>query len=170
MKLTIASVAILSLAVFTAGCEQVADEDRLKQMIPNAVPTTPVSGQVLVDALPMKNLWVKLHSATPQPDGVEPKAQTDDEGNFKITTHIGGDGAPVGEYKITIEWLTYQQFGSSWVGPSKLDGTCGDPNTTEFTVTVGQEPVILPAFNVSARKDADTMEIKNNRRDEKRKP
>lgn len=146
-----------ALVVFAVGCRPMSDAERLDTLVPGAQPTTPVSGQILVDGEPMKDIWVKLHLEGATPETVQPAAQTDEEGKFKITTYIGGDGAPEGEYKITVEWLTWRQFGASWVGPNKLAGVCGDPKTTEFSVSVGSEPIELPAFDVEAKENADSI-------------
>lgn len=161
MRLNIDPAFILALSVGLAGCGGGAsNQERLDIMVPNAEKTIPVSGQVLVDGKPMKDLWVTLHPVDEKEDSLQPKAQTDTEGNFKITTYIGGDGAPEGDYKVTVEWLTYRQFGSSWVGPNKIDGPCGDMKTTEFAVTVGSEPVVIPTLDVKANPNAEKMKPK----------
>ena len=143
-------MALLALSAVLPGCGKVSDQERLTTLVPNAQATTPVSGQVLVDGEAVKDIWVTLHEENEQPESLQPKAQTDEEGKFKITTYIGGDGAPAGKYNITVEWLTFKQFGSQWVGPNKVGGPCGDAKTTEFKVEVGNEPIELPVFEVEA--------------------
>lgn len=138
-----------------SGCGRMSDQERLKVLVPNAQKTIPVTGKVLVDGEPVKDLWVTLHSENTSADSLQPKAQTDENGDFKITSYIGGDGAPQGNYKITVQWLKFQQFGSQWVGPDKLDGPNGDVKTTELTVAVADKPVTLPTFEVKAKADAD---------------
>lgn len=137
-----------------ASCSKMSDQDRLKLLVPSAQSTVPVQGQVLVDGNPVKDIWVTLHPVGKTGESLLPKAQTDDEGNFKITSYINGDGAPPGEYKITVEWLTFRQFGSQWVGPNKLDGPNGNEKTTEYSVTVEDEPITLPPFEEKASSDA----------------
>jgi 5-hydroxyisourate hydrolase-like protein (transthyretin family) len=147
----VAVVLLLSLS----GCGGMSDQDRLKILVPNAKKTTPVKGKVLVDGKPMKNLWVTLHPENETPDSLLPKAQTDANGHFAITTYIGGDGAPAGKYKITVEWLTYRQFGAQWVGPNKLEDKFGQVSTTPFEVTVGDKPITLPDFAVMAKPEGE---------------
>src|SRR5439155_21850510 len=100
-----------------------------------------------VDGAPVKDLWVTLHPADSSV-ALRPRGQTDKDGNFQITTYSGGDGAPEGEYAITIEWLTYIKRASDWGGPDKLKNQYNDPKTTPFHVTVEDEPVVLPPFEL----------------------
>ena len=139
---------LLVIALPNAGCNRgETNEERLRRLVPDALSTTEVNGRVTVDGSPVKNLWVTLHPI--KGDGtLLPKGQTDVDGNFQITTYIAGDGAPEGDYKITIEWLTYIKRDSDWGGPDKLKNLYNDPATTAFEVTVGDEPVELPTFEL----------------------
>ncbi len=141
-----------------AGCGSTAsDAERLNALLPDAQPTIPVSGQVLVDGTPMKDIWVKLHPEGGAKNAVQPKALTDADGHFQITTYVGGDGAPAGKYKLTLEWLTFQQIGNTWLGPNKLDGPGGAVKTTPYEVTVTDSPVVLPPYEVKAKPNADSL-------------
>jgi hypothetical protein len=116
-------------------------------MVPNAENTTKVTGKVTVDGAPVPDLWVTLH---PKDSSValRPRAQTDKNGDFQITTYNGGDGAPSGEYTITVEWLTYIKRASDWGGPDKLYNQYNDPKTTPFHITVDVDPIELPPFDL----------------------
>jgi hypothetical protein len=68
------------------------------------VPTHPVAGQVFFRNKPVAEAMVVFHplstnAAMPN----KPIAYTDSAGNFVLTTMKTGDGAPAGEYAITIE-------------------------------------------------------------------
>ena len=151
-------IQLVLLSACLIGCERAeTDEERLKRFVPNALSTTKVSGNVTVDGAPVKDLTVTLHpseatvrSRTPGDPNSQllPRAQTDAEGKFRITTYNGGDGAPKGEYNITIEWLTYIKRSSDWGGPDKLKNQYNDPKTTPFHVTVEDQPLVLPAFEL----------------------
>src|SRR6516165_2382039 len=82
------------------GCGGESEEERLNRLVPNALGTTEVYGRVTVDGKPVKDLWVKLHSADPK-IAMTPRGQTDAQGYFHIGTYSGSDGAPAGDYKIT---------------------------------------------------------------------
>lgn len=157
MKFTVLLAMLVGFCGGLAGCGGgLSDGDRLKVLVPNAKTTIPVSGKVLVDGKPVKDLWVKMTLKNPTRADLVPSAQTDGYGDFKITTYVDGDGAPAGDYKITIEWLHHRPD-DEWVGPSKLGGLCGNPKTTEYSVSVNDEPVVLPTFEVKARADADKL-------------
>jgi hypothetical protein len=64
----------------------------------------------------------------------------DKEGRFAISTYLSGDGAPAGEYAITLEWLTYKPFGNQWGGPDKLKGRYSKVADSDLRITVEQQP------------------------------
>lgn len=51
---------------------------------------------------------ITLHAATPLKDemgrDIFPHARVNDDGTFELTTYVPGDGAPAGEYRITVVW------------------------------------------------------------------
>src|SRR5262249_46370055 len=86
---------LLALSSLLAGCGGETDEERLLRLVPDARATTPVSGTVVVDGAPVKDLWVTLH---PKDSSFtfRPRGQTDGKGRFQIMTYSAGDGAPEG--------------------------------------------------------------------------
>jgi hypothetical protein len=140
-------LALVALCTTGFGCSGESEEDRLNRLVPNALDTTQVRGKVMVDGAPVKDLWVTLHPSDASLR-LRPRGQTDAKGNFQITTYTGGDGAPPGAYKITIEWLTYIKRDSDWGGPDKLKNQYNDPATSPFQVTVEDDPIELPVFEL----------------------
>src|SRR5262245_25735487 len=72
-------------------------------------PVYPASGQVFVGQHPAKLATVTLvpvkdAGAATGADQVRPTGKVDEQGNFKLTTFTDGDGAPEGEYKVTVVW------------------------------------------------------------------
>jgi hypothetical protein len=151
MRLPVCLV-LLAMVVTITGCGRgETDQQLLKRLVPNASATKPVTGIVTVDGVPVKDLWVTLHPTDPE-QKLRPRAQTDPQGRFQITTYVGGDGAPSGDYTITIEWLRFSRLGGAgWVGPDKLDNQYSDPKTTSLKVTVKDAPVELPAFQLTTK-------------------
>lgn len=142
---SIARLGLLALVV--AGCGE-SEAQRLKRIVPDAVGTTKVSGKVLVDGKPVKDLWVTFHPTDPSVKW-RPRAQTDANGNFAMTTYNAGDGAPKGDWNITIEWLTYIKRASDWGGPDKLKNQYNNPNDTPFKVSIKDDKSIqLPTFEL----------------------
>lgn len=142
------SAACLLLLLLILGCgnnQQKAIED---SVIGNRQEVYPVSGTVLVDGKPVENLTIQIY----RPDGVAmpTTAQTDSNGNFKLATYNPGDGAPKGEYILTVEWLRYRKATGTWVGPDKLKGRYSDPSRSTFKFEVVDKPVSGLKYELTA--------------------
>lgn len=160
---------LLTVSAGIIGCGE-TEEQRLDRMVPDAVDTVKVTGSVLVDGEPVKDLWVTL-IPNDEKVNLRPRGQTDEDGKFSLTTYTGGDGAPAGEYKVTIAWLTYIKRDSDWGGPDKLKNQYNDPKTTPFDLTVADEPIEIPTYElklkgVEGKPDpAGTAPVRRNRGD-----
>src|SRR5262245_59099450 len=64
----------------------------------------PVTGKVLVDGHPAEHALVVFHPVNAGPDALKPHAAVGPDGTFTLTTNTTGDGAPAGEYLVTVEW------------------------------------------------------------------
>jgi hypothetical protein len=65
----------------------------------------PTTGQVLVKGQPVPGMQVTfLHTANwgIEKDFLQPRGVTDKDGRFVLTTYTQDDGAPAGEYKVTL--------------------------------------------------------------------
>ncbi len=68
------------------------------------VPTYPVVGQVFYRGQPLAEAQVVFHCVDDSKQTANrPMAFTDSNGHFALTTMKPGDGAPPGEYAITVE-------------------------------------------------------------------
>ncbi|MFO0918504.1 MAG: hypothetical protein U0872_09340 [Planctomycetaceae bacterium] len=82
----------LALAICAAGCNQ------------NHRPKVyPVKGILLVGGKPAGGAHLAFH-AVDQPFVFRPVAITKPDGTFQLMTHATGDGAPAGNYVVTIFW------------------------------------------------------------------
>jgi hypothetical protein len=63
-----------------------------------------VRGRVLVDGVPAENVNVAFHPLNVAGRPYCPVGRTDDQGVFHLTTCRGPDGAPAGEYSVTLVW------------------------------------------------------------------
>lgn len=83
--------------------------------------TFPTSGQVLVNGQPAAGVEVGFHPLGDMGGKpFMPMAVTDEDGNYRMTTYIMDDGAPVGEYQIELTWPTYRKKLGN--GPDRLGG------------------------------------------------
>jgi hypothetical protein len=70
----------------------------------------PVRGKILYNGRPVANAQVTFHpvnDATPK--GVRPVGKVDKQGQFALTSFKDGDGAPAGEYRVTVVWYLARQ-------------------------------------------------------------
>jgi hypothetical protein len=64
-----------------------------------------VEGRLLVDDKPAAHAAVALHPiGTNAAAVIRPVAMTQADGSFRLTTHFQNDGAPAGEYTVTLFW------------------------------------------------------------------
>jgi hypothetical protein len=115
----------------------------------------PVTGKVLVDGAPAADCLVYLHRTfdDEHPRRVSPFCTTDETGAFSINSYSVGDGAPEGEYVVTLEWREKSgMFGQNHDGPDKFDGAYAKKDVNQgkpgFVVKVGKEPLAIPTFDI----------------------
>lgn len=136
------AVAVLSLLLLvTTGCGS-SNGDRLK--------VHPVAGQITLDGSPLPNALVVLHPKDKSnPLSMAARAQTDAQGNFKASTYDQGDGAPVGEYLVTVSFHQATETPDGIVpGPNLLAQQIAAPDTTDIVVTVAEGPNQLKPIEV----------------------
>src|SRR5262245_42998497 len=63
----------------------------------------PVEGKLSVSGTPAANARIAFHPLG-RPSNPLPVATTDADGAFRLTTFQAGDGAPEGEYAVTVIW------------------------------------------------------------------
>jgi hypothetical protein len=69
------------------------------------LPVNPVHGRLLVDGQPAAHAQVAFHPVgNDGPEAVHPFGQVDDRGEFTLSSYVRGDGAPEGDYKVTVAW------------------------------------------------------------------
>lgn len=99
----------------------------------------PVEGRVLYQNQPLAEAMVVFHPLTPPVERVpQPIGNTNAEGRFMMTTLKSGDGAPQGEYAITIELREPRQIGEEVVrdGPNLLPPKYASPRDTPLRYKV----------------------------------
>jgi hypothetical protein len=113
--------------------------------------TYPVTGKVLVDGKPAKGAMVSFHPKTQVGNkSYVPSAQADDNGEFSLATYMTGDGAPAGEYDVTVVWpVRFNPISTLWEG-DKLSGRYASREKSTLRVTVEKQPQQLPPFDLSS--------------------
>ena len=96
-------VRMLLVACMTAtvvGCGKSED--------PNARQTFPASGMVTYQGQPIPDASIRLHPVSPPEDGkpvYTPRGRADASGLYTLSTYSAGDGAPPGDYLVSVSWL-----------------------------------------------------------------
>ena len=118
----------------------------------------PVKGQVLLDGRPAENASVVLHpqGGSEQLERLRPHGRTDSEGCFQLTTYVAGDGAPAGEYKVTVTCPgpapemdpDHPDPEMAIMGPDRLNGRYRDAGVSPLRVTVVKGTNNLKPFDL----------------------
>jgi hypothetical protein len=115
----------------------------------------PVRGQLLVDGKPAAQATVTFHPVGGAASAVRPSAQTDDQGYFTLTTQARGDGAPEGDYDVTVTWFRAFTAPQQAEGEAKavnlLPPRYANPTTSKLKAAVTRGNNELPPLQVSAR-------------------
>ncbi len=124
----------LTLALLlAAGCSGKLEKER--------VAVYPVEGAVTFKGQPMPGAFIVFHPKTPQPNAPAPRAEISKDGALKVSTYDGGDGAPEGEYVVTIEWRKLVKQGPDLVaGPNVVPAKYGRPETSDIVRRVAAGP------------------------------
>lgn len=136
------SVLPLVTLILIAGCSS-----QIK-----APKTVPVSGTVTRQGKPLAGVVVTFH---PQfnigKTEFEPSGETNAEGKFTLSTANGGDGAPPGEYVVTMIKPRIEsdpnQSGIE-VEVDELKWKFNDIASSPWTVTVENDETVLEPFNI----------------------
>jgi len=129
----------VGLAVTFIGCGE--SEFRL--------PTHKVSGRVVRNGKGVANATVVFHANRTEQGFIKPRAITKPDGSFELTTYEATDGAPIGEYGVSIEqWLTDKPE----EGPrNRLPIALGNPSKSGLKATVAASENVLKPFELKTR-------------------
>jgi hypothetical protein len=127
---------------------------------PDRVEVSPVRGKVLFRGQPVPYAWVVFYpqGGSEEVQRMRPSGRAGPDGSFTLTSYDEGDGAPAGQYKVTVEWPSEDPNDPSNPddpetrvprGPDRFGGRYADPATTPLTATVKEgdndlEPLRLP--------------------------
>jgi len=137
---------VLAVAFGITGC----GSDRLA--------VHPVRGQVLIEGKPAENAYVVFHpqGGAEEVQKLRPYGRADADGYFNLTTFETGDGAPAGEYKVTVICPgpapgmdpNNSDPELATAGPDRLRGRFVNPETTTLRTTVSSGSNNLEPFKL----------------------
>jgi hypothetical protein len=116
-------------------------------------PVYPVSGQLFLKAKPAAGATVILHPVDAKPgDTLKPAGRVDEQGVFHLTTYAKDDGAPEGDYVITVEWRAPKRSPTDGYQADRLQGRYSDPKTSTLRAHVDRQTVQLQLIELAARR------------------
>ena len=153
-KTSTQKIAVVLLALFTAtiasSCGKATHE------IKNKLPVFPVKGKVTLDGQPMPGAEVFFHPVREFPkesSQLKPHARADADGAFQISTYVGQDGAPAGEYYVTVSWKGPIQEGMNSEQrdelPEKISERFQNPHWSRLKAVIKEEENDLPAWDLA---------------------
>jgi len=116
--------------------------------------THPVSGRVIINGKAPQGAVVTLHAVGEKVDkrNSRPWGIVQDDGTFTLSTYERGDGAPAGEYDVTIKWPE-DVTDLSKAMTDRLGGRYSQPEQSQWRVTVQEgnnvlKPIMLKNVKV----------------------
>jgi len=105
--------------------------------------TWPARGSITINGEPPVGAYVQLHptgEATDVRDS-RPWALVKEDGTFTLTTYEAGDGAPAGEYAVTVRWSPDVNSPSM---ADRLNNAYSNPDQSEWKVSIVEGENVLP--------------------------
>ena len=103
----------------------------------NHIAVHPVQGAIQFRGQPMDGALVSLHPKSAV-DGVPtPRATVAKDGTFTVTTFDGNDGAPEGDYVVTVQWYRPVRVGNDLVGgPNVVPAKYASAQTSDVLIRI----------------------------------
>jgi hypothetical protein len=111
----------------------------------------PVHGRVVdSDNQPAVGALLIFHRTEADPNDLnKPRGYVDADGSFSLTTYTKDDGAPEGEYLVSIEWLPPPTSPFARRGVDRLQGRYRDPTTSGLRFRIEKQANnVLPDIQV----------------------
>jgi hypothetical protein len=97
----------------------------------------PVEGAIQFRGQATEGAFVSLHPKSANDSAPTPRATVAKDGSFTVSTYDGNDGAPEGEYVVTVQWYRPVRVGNDLVGgPNVLPQKYASQQTSDLIVRV----------------------------------
>jgi hypothetical protein len=118
----------------------------------NQKPVFPVHGKIVYEGQPLPHAFIVFHSlGDPGAKPVRPTAYGQDDGSFTLTTYAAKDGAPAGEYAVTVECRIPPIDDNGKPGRNILPPRYLRPETSGLRVQLAEGPNELEPLVLSSR-------------------
>lgn len=114
----------------------------------------PVQGKVVVNGAPAAGARVVFYPVSDdlkKPGMPVPEGTTDAEGLYHLQSYKSNDGAPIGEFKVTVHWpepIPPNVDQEMYEPKDRLGGRYIDPQTSQLTAKVEKGGGEIPPFEL----------------------
>jgi hypothetical protein len=137
-------VLVLGLAAFFTACGK------------NRTPVYPVEGEIRYQGKAAVGAEVIFHplNDSERQKKLRPNGRVDESGKFTLSTYQPNDGAPAGEYQVTLVWpgplprAVPGDSESSLGGPDRWKGRYADPEKSGLKAVVKDSNNRIPPFEL----------------------
>ena len=128
---------------------------------PARVELHPATGQVLQSGKPAAGARVTLHPAgaivDDQAKTLRPSGVADASGNYSLSTYVPDDGAPAGDWTVTVVWpdpkvdekLRQEMEADGNSVPDVLKGRYAKPESSPWKATIAEGPNTIPPIDLA---------------------
>ncbi|MBN1911753.1 MAG: carboxypeptidase regulatory-like domain-containing protein [Pirellulales bacterium] len=133
---------IILSCLLVGGCGD--GKDRLK--------TYPTQGIATFQGKSMQGAIISLNPIEGEAKAKDqlPRGIVGEDGTYTVGTYQDGDGAPVGRYKVTIQWCEAPDpaTGPDQAVPDRLKGRYANPAKSDIEVTITEGDNTLPPIEL----------------------
>jgi prepilin-type processing-associated H-X9-DG protein len=139
--------AYYALCTIQAGDVVPSPEEGAKEDLPKHEPAVPVRGSILVDGKPAVGAIACFHPRNdPSPRAQRSYGRVGRNGAYSLTTFAKDDGAPQGEYVVTVYWADgggepHGGEETSSLRPDLLHGRFAARESSPLRATIGDKAV-----------------------------
>jgi hypothetical protein len=135
------SLFLVVAITLAAGCGQGAKDA--------SVAVHPATGKITFKGQSIPGAMLTLHPKTEIADVPKPRASVGKDGAFHVSTFAGGDGAPEGEYTVTVVWYKPIKNGPDVeAGPNVIPKQYTSPQSSNVTVKIAAGQNDLPTIQL----------------------
>lgn len=143
MKLLVVGLLAIGFLVGAAGCGGPSWQ----------ADTYPARGRITINGQPPAGAVITLVPAGQKVDqrGSKPWGIVDQRGEFNLSTYQSGDGAPAGEYVVTVRWpVDVTNMAAAMV--DRLSGAYATPQRSTYKLTVAPGENEFPVIAITGAK------------------
>lgn len=128
----LAGLASALVFVAMAGCSAKKADNRKSVF--------PARGKLLVNDQPAPGAMLVFHPVGGAYDAERPTATVGPDGSFELTTYVGHDGAPAGEYVVTAQWYLSADRDAPGPWPNVIPDKYARPELSDLHVQIAAGP------------------------------